>query len=184
MMSLSYLQASQQALLGIDRIESQPLSDAPWITAQMHTIHTLPSETAKLNAIAQLVGRLHDPPLPPSNTETTYTNHKTINSATADTHTTDDIPATTATAASYTSGSFYYDWLGSPSATDRPHLNGGPGIAVDPMNFFTPLQSASPCTGRHYPAGSPQQQACVASCPIRRMMYGARLPMIGVVVAR
>ena len=65
-------------------------------------------------------------------------------------------------------GSFY-DWVGSISAEDRPHLLMGEGVQSDPMHYFTPLLGGSGCTGRHYTPGSPQTEACLASIPLRRM---------------
>lgn len=161
--------ASQQTLLGFDRIESTPLSDAPWIAAQMVKIKTLPSEQAKLAAITCIVNRLQNPPLPPATTSTNK--HRVDSNNSRPANDVGSIGNTTSSSSSSSVGAFFYDWLGGPEAADRPHLNPGQGLAADPMNFFSPLQTASPCTGRHYPPGSPQQHACVASCPLKRMTY-------------
>jgi hypothetical protein len=65
-------------------------------------------------------------------------------------------------------GSFY-DWVGSISSADRPHLLMGEGVQSDPMHYFTPLLGGSGCTGRHYVPGSAQTEACLASVPLKRM---------------
>lgn len=65
-------------------------------------------------------------------------------------------------------GSFY-DWVGSISSSDRPHLLMGEGVPSDPMHYFTPLLGGSGCTGRHYAPGSAQTDACLASVPLKRM---------------
>lgn len=67
----------------------------------------------------------------------------------------------------FATGSFY-DWVGSADPREHPHLLPGPGAAADPQHFYTPLHSASGCTGRHYTPGAPATASCDASVPIKR----------------
>jgi hypothetical protein len=130
-------------MMGLDRVDL-PLSDAPWLLAQLDHIQTMPSELSKQAAIAALLAEAEEQEQEQ-----------------------EQAPGSSAGAST---GSFY-DWLGSPLVSDRPHLLLGQGAATDPGNFFTVAQSASGCTGRHYKPGSSAQATCLASCRARRMSY-------------
>ena len=163
--------ASQQPLLGINRIESQPLTDAPWMVAQLAVVEKLASTEQKLDAVARLLNRLRNPPLPPPSAAAARSSSGSSSNISHDNSRDTSSNRSSDTSSNNSSPRFYYDWLGSPLESDRLHLNLGQGAAEDPMNFFSPLQSASPCTGRHYPPGSEKQLACVASCPTKQMAY-------------